>query len=99
MAELIPGHALPGSTGTVDRKPGHTASRKEVIAIVAFILIAAIGLFVAKWYPYYFKGFHIAATHNAGSSIVSKHAAAPKGWQAAIDYSYQYLLKIWQALV
>jgi uncharacterized membrane protein YraQ (UPF0718 family) len=99
MAELIPEHALPGSTGTVDRKQGHAASRKEVIAIIAFILIAAIGLFVAKWYPYYFKGFHIAATHNAGTSIVSKHAAAPKGWQAAIDYSYQYLLKIWQALV
>jgi uncharacterized protein len=99
MAELIPEHALSGPTGTVDRKPGPRASRKEVIAIIAFILIAAAGLFVAKWYPYYFKGFHIAATHNAGTSIVSKHAASPKGWQAAIDYSYQYLLKIWQALI
>jgi hypothetical protein len=48
MAELIPGHALSGPTGTVDRKPGPSASRKEVIAIIAFILIAATGLFVAK---------------------------------------------------
>ena len=99
MAELIPEHVSPMPAETIDREPGQRVSRKEVIAVIAFILIAAIGLLVAKWYPYYFKGFHIAATRDAGSSIVSKHAASPKGWQAALDYSFQYLLKIWQALL
>jgi uncharacterized membrane protein YraQ (UPF0718 family) len=81
------------------RRPG-ISPRTQRISLAVFILIVIVGLFLVKWRPYYFKGFHIAATHDAGKSLVSSgHAASPKGWHAAIDYSYHYLLDIWQALV
>lgn len=99
MADTAPQHVPSGAAAAASPARGPAASRREAIAIGAFILITVAGLFIAKWRPYYFKGFHIASTHEAGKSIISPHAASPKGWQAAIDFSYHYLLDIWQALV
>jgi len=65
-----------------------------------FVLIAAVGLFLVKWSPYWLKA-HVAATHhNIGTSIVSgKVAQAPAvGWQAAWSYAVAYFNSVWKAI-
>jgi len=66
------------------------------------ILIALVGLYIAKWSPYWNRGFTIAATHAyPGSSILTGKEVAPPApsFGAAIAYGQAYFLAIWQALV
>ena len=66
------------------------------------ILIAVVGLFIAKWQPYFLRTFSIASTHAyPGSSILSGKEVAPPAasWDAALAYGKSYFLAIWQALV
>ncbi|HLG71753.1 MAG TPA: hypothetical protein VK009_15145 [Chloroflexota bacterium] len=68
------------------------------------ILIAVVGLYIAKWSPYWSRGFTIAGSPNhayPGSSILTgKEASAPgASLQAAIAYGQTYFLAVWQALV
>ena len=66
------------------------------------LLIALVGLFIAKWQPYFQRTLTIASTHAyPGSSIVAGKNAAPPvpSFQAALAYGRDYFLAIWQALV
>lgn len=66
-----------------------------------FVGIAVLGVFYAKWEPYYFKAFSAAAHHTLGQSIVTgSSAAAPQvGFHAALTYTVDYFKDIWIALV
>src|SRR6202161_3328565 len=68
---------------------------------VVFLLIAVVGLFYVKWFPYYNRAFVAASQHSIGKSILmGTSASAPAAsWQAAIDYALAYGKAIWQAMV
>jgi uncharacterized membrane protein YraQ (UPF0718 family) len=68
---------------------------------IVFVMIAVIGLFYVKWFPYYNRAFIAAANHSIGSSILMGTAAtAPEpSWDAALGYALAYGKAIWQAMV
>jgi uncharacterized membrane protein YraQ (UPF0718 family) len=72
-----------------------------VAGIVVFLLMAIVGLFYAKWFPYYDRAFVAASTHSIGTSILTGTAATPPApsLQAALGYALAYGKSIWQALV
>ncbi|WP_296661815.1 permease [Paraburkholderia sp.] len=66
-----------------------------------FILLAIVGLFYVKWFPYYHRAFTAEATHSIGHSILmgtEANAPAPS-LSAALDYAWTYGKAIWQAMV
>ncbi len=67
---------------------------------VTVLLIAVVGLFYVKWFPYYNKAFVAAAHHSIGSSILMGKEASPPtpSLQAALDYAMAYGKAIWQAM-
>jgi uncharacterized protein len=69
--------------------------------IILFLLIAVIGLFYVKWFPYYNRAFIAQAHHSIGHSILMGDAAqAPvPSFQSALDYAFAYGKAIWQAMV
>jgi uncharacterized protein len=68
---------------------------------IVFLLIAVVGLFYVKWFPYYNRAFVAASQHSIGKSILmGASASAPAAsWQAAVDYAFAYGKAIWQAMV
>ncbi|HLY65938.1 MAG TPA: permease [Chloroflexota bacterium] len=73
-----------------------------VLGFGLLLVIAVVGLYIAKWSPYYNRSLTILSTHAyPGSSIVSGKEAAPPApsFQAALSYAQAYFLAIWQALV
>jgi len=66
-----------------------------------FVLLAIVGLFYVKWFPYYHRAFTAEATGSIGHSILTGTAAnAPApSFAAALDYAWVYGKAIWQALV
>jgi uncharacterized membrane protein YraQ (UPF0718 family) len=68
---------------------------------VTFLLIAVLGLFYVKWFPYYNRAFVAASQHSIGKSILMGTAASAPApsWQAALDYAFAYGKAIWQAMV
>ncbi|SAL14830.1 permease [Caballeronia telluris] len=81
----------------------NTAHRQPRIALglLTFVLIAVIGLFYVKWFPYYNRAFVAASQHSIGKSILMGTAAsAPEAsLKAALDYALAYGKAIWQAMV
>jgi uncharacterized membrane protein YraQ (UPF0718 family) len=71
------------------------------LGLVTFVLIAVIGLFYVKWFPYYNRAFVAASQHSIGKSILMGTAAsAPEpSLKAALDYALAYGKAIWQAMV
>ena len=70
-------------------------------AVLVFLLVAVLGIFYAKWEPYYFKAFLAAHKHSIGASIISGKLAAPPtaSFAAAWSYALSYFNAIWVALV
>lgn len=68
---------------------------------ITFLMIAVVGLFYVKWFPYYNRAFVAASQHSIGKSILMGTAASAPApsWQAAIDYAIAYGKAIWQAMV
>lgn len=68
---------------------------------IIFLVVAVIGLYWAKWNPYFHKAILSATEHSIGSSIVSGSAASAPGpsWITAWDYSVIYFKAIWQAFL
>jgi uncharacterized membrane protein YraQ (UPF0718 family) len=68
---------------------------------VLFVVLAAAGIFIAKWDPYFAKVFQVAGTHTLGPSIVTgtHRAAPPVGLAAAVSYAVAYLKDIWIAFI
>ncbi|WP_027416427.1 permease [Aneurinibacillus terranovensis] len=69
--------------------------------VIVFILLAAIGLFWAKWQPYFLKVFMVADKHSLGKSILigSGSSIPAPSWAAALGYAETYFLAIWKALL
>ena len=80
-----------------------TTLRQPRVALgwMMFLLIAVVGLFYVKWFPYYNRAFVAASQHSIGKSILMGTAASAPGpsWQAALDYAMAYGKAIWQAMV
>ena len=80
-----------------------TTLRQPRVALgwMVFLLIAVVGLFYVKWFPYYNRAFVAASQHSIGKSILMGTAASAPGpsWQAALDYAMAYGKAIWQAMV
>ncbi|MGA7780572.1 MAG: permease, partial [Paraburkholderia sp.] len=66
-----------------------------------FLLVAVLGLFYVKWFPYYHRAFTAAATHSIGKSILMGTDASPPAPSlgAALGYAVAYGKAIWQAMV
>ncbi|WP_233863445.1 permease [Paraburkholderia adhaesiva] len=66
-----------------------------------FILLAVVGLFYVKWFPYYHRAFTAEATHSIGKSILMGTEASPPtpSLSAALDFAWAYGKAIWQAMV
>lgn len=79
----------------------HTNQKRWMAGSIIFLVIAAIGLFIVKWNPYFHKSFVAATNHSIGSSIISgDDATGPKpSLVAAWDYSLIYFKSIWEAFV
>ena len=90
---------------TNNRNRLHTMSTirqpRVALGLVTFLLIAVIGLFYVKWFPYYNRAFVAASQHSIGKSILMGTAAsAPEpSLKAALDYALAYGKAIWQAMV
>ena len=79
----------------------NTARQHPARNWMLLLLIAIVGLFYVKWFPYYQKAFIAADKHAIGSSILmgaAPHAPDPS-LQAAIDYAIAYGNAIWKARV
>ncbi|EIM97062.1 permease [Paraburkholderia hospita] len=65
------------------------------------MLLAIVGLFYVKWFPYYNRAFTAASTHSIGASILMGKASSPPApsWSAALAYALAYGKAIWQAMV
>jgi uncharacterized protein len=82
-------------------KKSEASGQRWGISAAIFIVIALIGLYWAKWNPYYHKTFLAASTHAIGNSIVTGGAAnaeAPS-LAAAWHYSLTYFNAIWKAFI
>jgi hypothetical protein len=86
---------------TMLSKPAAVNRSRLLWGVVLFFVIAAIGLYWAKWSPYYDKAFKAAAEHSIGSSIISGNAPAAAGpsWATAWEYSLSYFKAIWKAFI
>lgn len=76
-------------------------NRRRIAAVALFLLIAVVGLFIVKWWPYWNKAFVAANAHSIGASIVSGKVVQPQavGLQAAWQYSVAYFQAVWLAVV
>lgn len=79
-------------------KKSHT---RLVAGCIIFIVAAVVGLFWAKWNPYFHKVFVAASEHSIGASIVSgdKVSAADPSLATAWAYSLVYFKSIWKAFM
>lgn len=70
-------------------------------SLAIFLIIAAVGLFYVKWYPYYYKAIMAVSKHSIGTSILSGRVAAPPApsWTAAWGYTLSYFKSVWQAVI
>ncbi|MGV3487503.1 MAG: permease [Tuberibacillus sp.] len=81
--------------------PAAKIHKQWIAGVILFFAVAIVGLFWAKWNPYFHKVFVAASEHSIGSSIVSgdKAAAADPSLAAAWEYSLTYFKSIWKAFV
>ena len=68
---------------------------------MVFAFISVVGVFYAKWYPYYFKALTTASSHSLGTSFVVGASGHPPsaGFHAAMSFFVAYFKDIWVALV
>ncbi|MCY0880191.1 MAG: permease [Firmicutes bacterium] len=85
----------------VSMEPTPSRSRSRIWPVAIFLAILVLGVFYAKWEPYYFKTLTAASTHSIGHSIVTgtSNRAPAISWQAAWQYGLAYFKDIWVALL
>lgn len=76
-----------------------SSHKKWIWFVIAFILIAAVGLLYIKWWPYYNKSILAANTNSIGSSILGDLSTVTASWQAALDYALVYFESVWKAAI
>lgn len=66
--------------------------KNHLIFPLIFLIVAAIGLYLVKWSPYYAKAFIVAAKGSIGSSIISggQTSLPDAGFGAAPAYGKTY---------
>jgi len=75
-------------------------SKKAVLFVGLFLLIAAAGLTYVKWLPYYQKTILAATTHSIGTSILGDKATLPTAsWSSAWAYALTYFTAVWKDAV
>lgn len=75
-------------------------SKRTIIFVIAFFLIAIAGLAYVKWIPYYGKSFLAATTHSIGDSILGDPSATGSfSWESATSYALTYFKAVWKAAV
>jgi uncharacterized membrane protein YraQ (UPF0718 family) len=75
-------------------------SKKAVVYITLFLVIAAAGLLYVKWFPYYNKSILATNTHSIGTSILGANADLPAAsWSSAWAYAVTYFTAVWKAAV
>jgi uncharacterized membrane protein YraQ (UPF0718 family) len=80
--------------------PDGGRSRRDLIVVGVFLLIVVALTFIVKWQPLFIKTRGASVAHTFGKSIVAGTSArAPKGWQAALTFSWSYAKSVWQAVV
>lgn len=78
-----------------------TGFKPQVSSVLLFLGIALLGVFYAKWYPYYLKTVSVATSRSLGTSLVlGAHGHPPMvGIAAALSFFEAYFKAIWIALV
>ncbi|GGE26298.1 hypothetical protein GCM10011391_00810 [Pullulanibacillus camelliae] len=84
---------------TLSAGPTLRHNKAWLIGVVIFFIAVIMGLFWAKWNPYYHKAFIAAHDHVIGSSSISGdgQAAPNPSWKASWDFSVGYFQSIWKA--
>lgn len=74
---------------------------KKWLGLIVFFIVFAIGLYWAKWNPYFHKAILASKEHNIGSSLLSGMADGNfiDVVKSAWNYSITYFLAIWKALL
>jgi uncharacterized protein len=76
--------------------------RAEILRGLAILLVmAAVGLYIVKWSPYYHRAHLLSGTHSMGRDMLFfKGVATPApSLTAAMGYATGYFKAIWQAWV
>jgi uncharacterized membrane protein YraQ (UPF0718 family) len=72
-------------------------------ALLVLLVIAAVALLWAKWYPYTLRVDKLTGSHHwSGSSILrtgNVRPGSPPSWHAATSFTRAYVKAIWMALV
>lgn len=74
-------------------------NQKNVLMIIAFIIVAIAGLSYVKWWPYYHKAIIAIDQHTIGRSLLSDSSERELSWATAWGYAGVYFKSIWKAAV
>ena len=75
-------------------------SKRTIVYILIFLLIAIVGLAYLKWIPYYSKSILAITSHSIGDSILGDPSEAGSvSWQGAWSYALIYFNSVWKAAV
>lgn len=77
----------------------HSKHISTVLMIVAFVVVAIVGLSYVKWLPYYHKAIRAIEQHTIGSSLITGSYEGKLSWVAAWGYAGVYFKSIWKAAV
>ncbi|PKR85755.1 hypothetical protein CWO92_07680 [Heyndrickxia camelliae] len=74
---------------------------KKWFGVAVFFIVFAIGLYWAKWNPYFHKAILASKDHNIGTSLLAEMSAGnfTDVVTSAWNYSITYFLAIWKALL
>ncbi|WP_186670918.1 permease [Sporosarcina sp. BP05] len=75
-------------------------SKRTIVYILIFLLIAIVGLAYLKWIPYYSKSILAITSHSIGDSILGDPSEAGSvSWEGAWSYALIYFNSVWKAAV
>lgn len=84
-------HSLPSQS---------SRSKRTIVYILIFLLIAIVGLAYLKWVPYYSKSILAINSHSIGDSILGDPAKSGSfSWEGAWSYALIYFNSVWKAAV
>lgn len=82
------------------REASSARNRHAALGAALFVVVALLGLYWAKWNPYYHKAFVAAHDHSLGASILGDRPGhGGPSLQAAWEYGVTYFKAIWKAFL
>lgn len=76
-----------------------SSSKRTVLYVALFLLVAVAGLAYVKWMPYYGKSLTAATTHSIGDSILGDPADSGFSWAGTWSYVISYFNAVWKAAI